>query len=310
MVNVFNPEKKTFIPMKIKSILYSIVILNLLFSSFLFAESNDTAKSRASYWASGGENIQEVKQELPFIERDALFQKIKTGTALFIDTRTPKEFQVSHLPNALNVPYTEIAERIPEIEKKTAKETVVIPYCNWDFRAYIAGIELKSKGIPNVQMMYPHGLKGWQANGLPLAGNAANTNDETAQKSLLDSLAHGLSLKESITAGYDLPKKSGVTQHVAIQILKKKVEPRHIRASVGDHLILDITAEEEDHWFVMPDFDVNLKLKQGEKKTVEINLTKSGYFPYGCITCCTRYQCQVRQAILVDLKEDPSFYGE
>jgi len=74
--------------------------------------------------------------------------------------------------------------------------------------------------------------------------------------------------------------------------------------------VINLVAEGEDHWFVMPDFNVDLHLKQGEQKTIELDIKKPGYFPFGCITCCVKYQCKIKQAILVDLKEPVSSYGE
>jgi hypothetical protein len=95
-----------------------------------------------------------------------------------------------------------------------------------------------------------------------------------------------------------------------MRILKKTVEPRHIEASVGERLILDLRSEEEDHWFVLPDFAIDLRLEKGEERTIELEMKRRGYFPYGCITCCTRYQCQVKQAVLVDVGQPLELYGE
>ncbi len=311
----------------------SLIVLLLVFaldqtSPQLFAQV-ETPKSRASYWAAGGENTTEIKEELSFINRQELFQKVSGNQILFLDTRESNEFEKSHLPASLHVPYHQINESFEEIKKQAAGKTIV-PYCNWDFRAYVAGVELKCMGYSDVQMMYPHGLKGWQAVGLPLAGKESGKSDSNAQSELTQILAvgkfplpmgEGQPPKASLAKGggkggispsfQPSPSKGeGEIRHITMRILKKRVEPRHIKASVGNKLILELSAEEEDHWFVMPDFGINLKLRQGEKQTVEINLTKSGYFPYGCISCCMTYQCQVRQAILVDLKDDPSFYGE
>ena len=296
--------------MKCRFLVILILLVFILFETLppLSAQENPPP-SRASYWATGGESLIEEKQEIPFIEREALFQKLKAkNPVLFIDTREPHEYVKSHLPNAVNIPFLKIKEHEEKLPQNSPT-TILIPYCNWDFRAYVAGLELKRQGYSNITMMYPHGLKGWEAGRLPLAGEAAGKTDRAAQTELDQILAKPFSIQTPESKTTESPQK-GEVRRIEMHILKKKVEPRHIEASVGDHLILELHAEEEDHWFVIPDFGVNVRLKPGESKTIELDIKRAGYFPYGCITCCTRYQCQVKQAILVNLKLDPSFYGE
>ena len=285
------------------------ILLSTWFSLVSYAEIDNPQKSRASYWAEDGTNTTQTKEELPFIERKELFQSLKSeGKVVFLDTREQNEYEASHLPNAVHIPFTKVSEEGKTLPNST--KTTIIPYCNWDFRAYVAGVKLKEMGYSNVRMMYPHGLKGWMASGLPLAGKGPGKSDAIAQAELTKMLDQNLAANPYDQLGNVSQSRKTETKQITMRLLKKHIEPRHIQASVGDHLILNLSAEEEDHWFVIPDFGINLKLKQGEKKTVQINLAKSGYFPYGCISCCMRYQCQVRQAILADLKTDPSFFGE
>lgn len=272
----------------------------------VLAQMETAPQSRASYWAIGGENLVEFKEEIPFLEQGALFKLIKDGKrVMFIDTREPPEYAKSHLPNAVNVPFSKREEFFDAME--AVSDTIIIPYCNWDFRAYVCGLDMKKRGLQNVYIMYPHGIKGWMASGFPVAGQEPAKNDQRAHEELLKVLDKPLHYDDAVNFGNRTTKQ---VRQIDMRILKKKVEPRHIDASIGDKLILNLIAEEEDHWFVIPDFGVNVKLRPGETKTIELNLKRSGYFPYGCISCCMRYQCQVKQAILVDLKDDLSVYGE
>ena len=301
--------------MKCRYFIASFFLICTLFNNAipLFAQENPPP-SRTSYWATGGENLVEEKQEIPFIERKELFQKLKTkNQLLFIDTREPHEYAKSHLPNAINIPFLKIKEHSEKLLPNSS--ATLVPYCNWDFRAYVAGLELKRQGYSDIVMMYPHGLKGWEAGGLPLAGETTGKTDKEVQTEL-EQILKDPSFLQSNNLGKEIVSPPSATRNdvrprrIEMHILKKKVEPRHIIATVGDHLILTLHTEEEDHWFVMPDFNLNIHLKPGESKTVELDIKRSGYFPYGCISCCTRYQCQVKQAILVDLDLAPSFFGE
>ncbi|OGX05687.1 MAG: hypothetical protein A3G87_00920 [Omnitrophica bacterium RIFCSPLOWO2_12_FULL_50_11] len=285
---------------------------------------------RTSYWASHGENLIPLEHQIRTIEREELFRALLKNRVTFLDIREPKEFAQSHLPNALNIPFSSREAYYDRL--KFPPNTTFVLYCNWDFRGYVAAVEMKEKGFSNLAMMYPHGLRGWIGEGLPIAGEAVGQTDKEASAQLMrilrrhpeaeiqsvaDLSAEFLAEGPQRTDGILRPAKGGTQDDVKaktirtpLRILPKVIEPAHIEASVGDRVILDLTAEEEDHWFVIPDFGVNLHLEPGESRTVELNTTRPGYFPFGCITCCTRYQCKIKQAILVDLTKEVSYYGE
>lgn len=294
------------------AVLCLFAFLCFLPSPDLFAQTSALPKARGSYWAVGGTNLIEEKHPLiPVLERGELFRLLKRNEKIvFLDIREPHEFQKSHIPGARNISFTNRSDFFSKFNLKD--QTTYIPYCNWDFRGYVAARELKEKGIQNIMMMYPHGLRGWIGSGLPAAGEEAGMPDQEAlgklRSVILSSSTVTLSdSEESMTRD---SSSAGETKHITMRLLPKTIEPTHIEGSVGDRLVIDLLAEGEDHWFVMPDFDVDLHLKQDEQKTIEIDLTKSGYFPFGCITCCVKYQCKIKQAILVDLKEPVSSYGE
>lgn len=295
----------------IQIIFGTVFLLNLLCSipGTIYAETAPASQARSSYWASGGKNLVSRDAEISLIERDELLALMhQSEKVIFVDTRTPAEFEVSHLPKAINIPFSEI-EKNAHILQQYAEATVV-PYCNWDFRAYVGALNMKKLGISNIKMMYPHGLKGWLASGLPLAGKEPARSDKEAQSILNQFVLQSNPATQSSKSSNEIFTESGNTIRLSLRILPKTIEPEHIKASLGDRVILEIEAVDEDHWFVMPDFRINLELQKGEKKTVELLMTRKGYFPYGCISCCLRYQCRTKQAILVDLAEDLTKYGE
>ncbi|MEI7668085.1 MAG: FAD-dependent oxidoreductase [Erysipelotrichaceae bacterium] len=68
--------------------------------------------------------------------------------AYFLDVRTPLEFEVSHINNAVNIEVDELRDRIKEI--KLSKDTPIYVTCQVGLRAYIAIKILKGNGFTNL----------------------------------------------------------------------------------------------------------------------------------------------------------------
>ena len=66
------------------------------------------------------------------------------GGSMIIDVRTAKEYKEGHLKNAINIPYTEIGERIADHVKN--REEKITVYCRSGRRSGIAKETLKNKG--------------------------------------------------------------------------------------------------------------------------------------------------------------------
>ncbi|MBI4846930.1 MAG: rhodanese-like domain-containing protein [Candidatus Omnitrophica bacterium] len=65
-----------------------------------------------------------------------------------IDVRTEKEYNEGHLKNAINIPHTEIKEKI--IKYTPDKEEKIVLYCRSGRRAEIAKTTLLEMGYKNV----------------------------------------------------------------------------------------------------------------------------------------------------------------
>jgi len=105
-------------------------------------------------------------------------------TVTIVDNRTPAEYAAWHIPEALNIPYTEIRQRIDEIPR----DKPVYTYCRSGFRSYIAYCALKQNGFDDVAflsggMMTYHGFHRTPlavgAGGMPVVEYA---EDELAQQ--------------------------------------------------------------------------------------------------------------------------------
>jgi phage shock protein E len=75
-------------------------------------------------------------------------QKVDKDTAVWIDVRTPVEYQSGHLENATNIPHTEIVKRISVVV--TDKDREINLYCGSGGRAEIARKALADLGCTHV----------------------------------------------------------------------------------------------------------------------------------------------------------------
>ncbi len=74
------------------------------------------------------------------------WDKIADG-AMIIDVRTADEFADGHLPNAINIPFEEIAVEFKQ--RNIAKDTPIVLYCRSGRRSGIAFDTLVSEGYTN-----------------------------------------------------------------------------------------------------------------------------------------------------------------
>jgi len=95
-----------------------------------------------------------------------LAQQLRSGTApLILDVRTPAEYAAGHIPGAINIPHTEIAQRLKDIP--AAKSAEIVVHCQGGGRAAAAERELAAAGYTNLRDLTGH-MKGWQQGGFPV----------------------------------------------------------------------------------------------------------------------------------------------
>ncbi|MEA1785587.1 rhodanese-like domain-containing protein [Arenibacter sp. GZD96] len=94
----------------------------------------------------------------------------KTEVEFLLDTRQKKEYQVSHLKNALWVGYDEFD--LTEV-RNTIKnnETPIVVYCSIGVRSEAIGEKLISAGYTNVKNLYG-GIFEWKNSGFPVYDSA------------------------------------------------------------------------------------------------------------------------------------------
>lgn len=123
-------------------------------------------------------NVAEVKELMHtyFNERDAmeplsrreLRQRLKAGTVTVLDVRPIAEFDLGHVPGAINIPVGELKRRLSELPR--GKEIVAYcrgPYCIFAFEAVAA---LRAAGYKARRL--EDGLPHWRAADLPTERSA------------------------------------------------------------------------------------------------------------------------------------------
>ncbi|GAB1109774.1 MAG: hypothetical protein SwBeaMacB_04060 [Shewanella algae] len=73
--------------------------------------------------------------------------KVALG-AMLVDVRTPEEYAEGHLPEAVNIPFEQIAEAFAK--QGIAKDTPVVVYCRSGRRSGIAKESLEKAGYQEV----------------------------------------------------------------------------------------------------------------------------------------------------------------
>ncbi len=112
-----------------------------------------------------------VGQEIvaPTISPDDLYEQRQSGPApLILDVRTPEEFRLGHIPGAVNIPHTELASRIGEVQQSCA----VVLYCMLGPRARLGERTLLDAGVDNV-LHLDGGLYAWQQAGFAVEKGGA-----------------------------------------------------------------------------------------------------------------------------------------
>lgn len=99
---------------------------------------------------------------VPFIHTGELSKKMEEGEKLLLlDTRSLKEYRVSHIPNAIFVDYDHFSEDMVE---DYDKEIPVVVYCSVGYRSEKIGEKLLELGFKHVLNLYG-GIFDWKNNG-------------------------------------------------------------------------------------------------------------------------------------------------
>lgn len=94
------------------------------------------------------------------------------GRDLLIDVRTPEEFELGHIPGAVNIPVDDMRDRLEEID---ASRRIVL-YCQVGLRGYLASNILRQRGYEEVYNL-SGGYKLWRSATQDYSSVAAHTQE-------------------------------------------------------------------------------------------------------------------------------------
>jgi rhodanese-related sulfurtransferase len=80
--------------------------------------------------------------------------------ALVLDVREPAEFQLGHLPNAVNIPRGVLEFKVGDHPDLNDKQRPILIYCKNGGRSTLAAFTLKQMGFSQVEMLIG-GFDGW-----------------------------------------------------------------------------------------------------------------------------------------------------
>jgi len=105
-----------------------------------------------------------VKDSLEPIPRAELLSRVRDGLVTVLDVRPPEEYAAGHVPGAVNIPLSELEQRLEEL----GKDQEIVAYCRGPHcvLAFDAVARLREKGLKARRL--EDGYPEWQAEGLPV----------------------------------------------------------------------------------------------------------------------------------------------
>jgi rhodanese-related sulfurtransferase len=119
-------------------------------------------------------NVAEVQQvvssyfqkrdELEPVSRERLMELSRAGAVTVLDVRPSDEFELGHVPGAVNIPLRELETRLAELDPSQE----IIAYCRGHYcvLSYEAVATLRTRGFKARRL--EEGLPEWRAAGLPI----------------------------------------------------------------------------------------------------------------------------------------------
>lgn len=100
-------------------------------------------------------------------QAEELWQRSST---LFVDVRSPGDYEVGHVPGAVNLPEEEFEQRFPALRPRLARAETIVVYCKSTDcgKSLWSAIRLHQAGLTQTSI-YPEGWNEWSDSGHPSA---------------------------------------------------------------------------------------------------------------------------------------------
>jgi len=120
-----------------------------------YAPPYASAKDGVNYAGFVAANVRDGLTDL--VTWDAVASRVEAG-AFLLDVRTPQEFELGHIPGAVNIPNTALRARLGEVPL----DRDILIYCGVGIRGYLSERILREHGITRVANL-TGGWKTWKA---------------------------------------------------------------------------------------------------------------------------------------------------
>jgi ArsR family transcriptional regulator len=119
--------------------------------------SAEIARVMASYF--------HARDEFDPVSRQELLDRLRCGSAAVLDVRPEDEFNMGHLPSALNIPLAQLERRLAELPSNRE----IVAYCRgpWCVLSFEAVALLRNKGYRARRL--EDGFPEWKMAGLPVS---------------------------------------------------------------------------------------------------------------------------------------------
>lgn len=109
-------------------------------------------------------NFIEERGSLEPVNRDALVDRVRSGTVTLLDVRPEEEYRAGHIPGAASIPLDDLERRIEELPR----DREIVAYCRGPYCVMaVEAVELlERRGFQAVRMK--EGVLDWRHRGLPV----------------------------------------------------------------------------------------------------------------------------------------------
>ena len=114
--------------------------------------------------------LEEALKKIKRVSIDEAMELVEQGKAVYIDVRSKEQFELGHIPGALNIQNSQLIPRLKEVPP--GKMIITYCACSAEQSAGRAVIDLSAHGVKNAAAL-TGGWNQWKAMGLPVATGAA-----------------------------------------------------------------------------------------------------------------------------------------
>lgn len=95
------------------------------------------------------------------------------GKILVVDVRTPEEYAKGHIPEAINIPINQLAEKLRQMH--VSKDTTIVTMCDHGGRSSRAALELQQMGYKTTSFCR---IDSWRKDGYQIRKGEEKTRSE------------------------------------------------------------------------------------------------------------------------------------